>query len=80
MPRKVSFGHSSSLESKQVSNDWNVSMMEHLLRVLVREGGATATEYALLVAGAALMISAVIYQTGDQLAGFWSELGIELFE
>lgn len=42
------------------------------------EKGATATEYALIIAGIAVAIVAAIGVFGGALAGFWNGLGTEL--
>ncbi|MFS0884204.1 Flp family type IVb pilin [Aeromicrobium sp. 179-A 4D2 NHS] len=42
------------------------------------EKGATATEYALIIAGIAVAIVAAIGVFGDALTGFWEGLGGEL--
>lgn len=42
------------------------------------EKGATATEYALIIAGIAVAIVAAIGIFGGQLSSFWSSLGSKL--
>lgn len=42
------------------------------------EKGATATEYALIIAGIALVIFAAVSVFGEQLSNMWEELGSEL--
>lgn len=42
------------------------------------EKGATATEYALIIAGIAVAIVAAITVFGTTLSGFWSGLGSRL--
>lgn len=42
------------------------------------EKGATATEYALIIAGIALAVFAAISVFGDQLSDMWKDLGSRL--
>lgn len=54
--------------------------MKTLVRLVMRrERGATATEYALLIAAAAVIIAAAITLTGEFLDGFWSSLANDVF-
>ena len=51
------------------------AMFTALLLADRKEEGATATEYALIIAGIAVAIVAAIGLFGSSLKGFWSELG-----